>query len=407
MFQVKENAMIESLRYKRLGVLIMFSACLLMLSCAPKSRVPASRLDTPDHHFTTGMKLLDQEKFGDARRSFELALELDPRYAGAHAGIGLVKAHQEDYKGGFAAMDKAWKYAGTPEERLFIHIGFIRINTLSHAHCMQVGVVCRKVDKDWLDLSRDEFEKAVLIDPASAAAHYHMGLCYKTALDVVQASQMFSKVLDLRKEYTDEADQQFNLMQKIQRALPGSITGKQIAFVEKITRADAAALFMEELKIDNLYKKRTPKRFDTGFKDPEKAAAKPKAAPLPADIAGHPLRADIEGILEIGVRGLETYPDGLFRPDNLIERAAYAMMIEDILIKVSGDNTLATRFIGSASPFPDLRSDLPYFNAVMVVTARQIMGAQNMTTGEFVPMGPVGGADALLIIRKIREELKF
>ena len=399
--------MIGQLRCKKLQVLMMLMVCLMLISCGPKARVPTSQLDTPDHHFATGMKLLNQEKFGDAQRSFELAIELDPGYARAHAGIGLVKAYQADYKGGFAAMDKAWRYARTDEERLFIHVGHIRIHTLSRARCMQVGVVCKRADKDWLDISRGEFEKAILIDPASSAAYYYMGLCYKTALDVVQASQMFSKVLELKKDYISEADQQWNLMQKIQRAMPGSITGKQIAFVEKITRADAAALFMEELKIDTLYKKRTPKTFDTSFKDPEKAAIKPKTAALPADIANHPLKADIEGIIEIGVRGMETYSDGLFRPNDLVERATYAMMIEDILIKVSGDNALATRFIGSTSPFPDLRSDLPYFNAVMVVTTRQIMGAKNITTGEFVPMGPVAGADALLIIRKIREELKF
>jgi tetratricopeptide (TPR) repeat protein len=399
--------MIGPLRYKKLQVLMMLMACLLLISCGPKARVPASHLDTPEHHFATGMKLLDQEKFGDARRSFELAIELEPGYARAHAGIGLVKAYQTDYKNGLSAMDKAWGYARTAEERLFIHVGYIRIHTLSRSSCMQVGVVCKRANKDWLDISRGEFEKAILIDPASSSVHYYMGLCYKTALDVMQASQMFSRVLELKKDYISEADQQWNLMQKIQRARPGSITGKQIAFVEKITRADAAALFMEELKIDTLYKKRTPKTFDTGFKDPEKAAIKPKTAALPADIANHPLKADIEGIIEIGVRGLETYPDGLFRPNDLVERAAYAMMIEDMLIKVSGDNALATRFIGSTSPFPDLRSDLPYFNAVMVVTTRQIMGAKNITTGEFVPMGPVGGADALLIIRKIREELKF
>ncbi len=399
--------MIGPLRYKKLQVLMMLMACLLLISCGPKARVPTSQLDTPEHHFATGMKLLNQEKFGDAQRSFELAIELEPRYARAHAGIGLVKAYQADYKNGLATMGKAWGYARTAEEKLFIHVGYIRIHTLSRASCMQVGVVCKRADKDWLDISRGEFEKAILIDPASSSAHYYMGLCYKTALDVMQASQMFSKVLELRKDYISEADQQWNLMQKIQRAMPGSITGKQIAFLEKITRADAAALFMEELKIDTLYKKRTPKTFDTSFKDPEKAAIKPKTAALPADIANHPLKADIGGIIEIGVRGLEAYSDGLFRPNDLVERAAYAMMIEDILIKVSGDNALATRFIGSTSPFPDLRSDLPYFNAVMVVTTRQIMGAKNITTGEFVPMGPVAGADALLIIRKIREELKF
>jgi len=399
--------MIEPLRHKKTGVLIMLMIFLLVMSCAPKGRAPVSQLDTPEHHFAVGMKLLNQEKFGDAQREFGLAIELDPKYAKAHAGVGLARAYQADYKGGFAALDKAWNSADTDEEKLFIHIGYIRINTLSHAYCMQVGTVCKRVDKDWLDVSRGEFDKALQIDPASSAAYYYMGLCYKTALDVGQASQMFSKVLELKKEYISEADQQWNLMQKIQRAMPGSITGKQIAFVEKITRADAAALFMEELKIDTLYRKRTLKTFDTGFKNPEKAAVKQKAAVLPADIVNHPLKSDIEGMIEIGVRGLEVYPDGLFRPNDLVERAAYAMMIEDILIKVSGDSGLATRFIGSPSPFPDLRSDLPYFNAVMVVTTRQIMGAQDITSGEFVPMGPVPGADALLIIRKIREALKI
>ena len=50
--------------------------------------------------------------------------------------------------------------------------------------------------------------------------------------------------------------------------------GKRIALVESITRADAAALFMEEMKLDVLYKKRTPPSFKTDFVDPEKAAAR-------------------------------------------------------------------------------------------------------------------------------------
>ena len=189
--------------------------------------------------------------------------------------------------------------------------------------------------------------------------------------------------------------------------MPGTINGKIIAIVDRITRADAAALFLEEMKIDVLYKKRTLKTFDTSFKDPEKAAAAGPAKITAKDIADHPLKADIEGILEIGVRGLENYPDGNFHPAEIITRAAYAMMLEDILIKVTGDNSLATKFIGSTSPFPDLRADLPYFNAIMVVTSRGIMEAKDMTSGEFAPLNPVPGVDALLIIRKIKQELKF
>jgi hypothetical protein len=162
------------------------------------------------------------------------------------------------------------------------------------------------------------------------------------------------------------------------------------------------------LKIDVLYKKRTVKTFDTAFKDPEKARASASATPATAtDIASHPLKADIEGILQIGVRGLEIYPDGSFHPGDMIDRATYAMMIEDILIKMTGDTKLATKFIGSSSPFPDLRSDLPYFNSVMVVTSRGIMEAKDLSSGEFAPLSPVPGVDALLIIRKIKEELKI
>jgi hypothetical protein len=74
---------------------------------------------------------------------------------------------------------------------------------------------------------------------------------------------------------------------------------------------------------------------------------------------------------------------------------------------VTGDNALATKFIGSSSPFPDLRNDLPYFNSVMVVTSRGIMEAKDFTSGEFAPLSPVPGVDALLIIRKLKEELKI
>ena len=89
------------------------------------------------------------------------------------------------------------------------------------------------------------------------------------------------------------------------------------------------------------------------------------------------------------------------KPDQKIARAEYAIMIEDILVKATRDEKLVTKFIGSPSPFPDLRNDLPYYNAVMVCTRRGIMETKNLATGEFDPMGSVSGTDALLIIRKL------
>jgi tetratricopeptide (TPR) repeat protein len=386
--------------------LVVLAAGVLMISCGPKAQQPTSQLDTPEHHTFTGIRLLDQEKFADAGREFELALRLDPRYARAHAGIGLVKACQGDFKGGLESLKQAEKHTRSDQEKVFVLVGVIRVNTLSHSACLRIGTEC-KPDEVWLTDSRDAFDRAVLIDPKAAAAHYFMGEAYLTAFDLDQAGRMFSRVLNLNGEYVKEADGRWKLVQKIQRAMPGTVTGKKIALVEQITRADVAALFMEELKIDVLYLRRTPKSFDTAFKDPEKAKGTIAGRTGAADIGNHPLRADIEGVIRIGMRGLEVYPDGRFRPDERVDRATYAMMIEDILIKISGDNALATRFIGSSSPFPDLRADLPYFNAVMVVTSRGLMEARDMVTGAFSPLEPVGGADALLAIRKMREELRY
>jgi len=387
-------------------VLAILTAILMLVSCGPKAVKPMGEMDTPDHHVYTGLKLLDQAQYPQAQGEFDRAIRLAPKFSRAFAGTALVKAYQGDFAGAFASLDKAWEYANNNDEKLVVHVGYIRVNTMSKATCTRIGTDCSQ-DTSWIDKSMREFDNAIAINPKSAAAYYYMGLCYKTALNFSKSGEMFAKVMEIKAEYTAEADVQWKLVQDIQRAMPGTVTGKKIALVEKLTRADAAALFMEEMKIDVLYKKRTPKEFDTSFKDPDKAKSSGRGAPTATDIAAHPLKMDIEGILQLGVRGLEVYPDGAFQPNEFVNRAAYAMMIEDILIKVTGDNSLATKFIGSTSTFPDLRSDLPYFNAVMVVTSRGIMQAKSLSTGEFAPMDTVSGVEALLIIKKFKEEMKF
>jgi tetratricopeptide (TPR) repeat protein len=389
------------LRFKYLDLLKLVSILsvgFFLFACAPKVRIATTELDTPEHHTFTGMKFLNQGKNGEAQREFDLALQLNPKFSKAHAGAGLVKAYKADAKGAFDAMKQAEKYAETTDEKLFLHVGYIRLYTML------------KPDNDWLKSALGEFEDAVKVDPKAASAYYFMGLAYKDALDFAKAEQMFKNVIDFKQDYVADADREWQLAQKIQRAMPGTSVGKKIAVLGKITRADAAALFMEELGIDKLYKKRTPTTFDTMFKTPEKAKTAPAAGDMiytATDIIQHPLRADIEGVLGIGVRGLENYSDGSFHPNDYVDRATYAMMIEDILIKSTGDDALATKYIENPSPFPDLRSDLPYFNAVMVVTTRGIMEAKDMATGEFVAAAPVSGADALLVIRKIKEYLKI
>ena len=398
----------KNLIYRRIWTLVAllgFSLA-LFVGCA-KERAPESVMDTPEHHVFNGLKSFEKGELDEAQREFRLALELDRKYGPAHTGMGLVFAarsvqsldeKEEDlFDEAFDSLRKGKQYARGKEQKVLARVGFIRVYTMTKP-------------KDWLDDAEQNFNYAVLDDPEAPAPYFYMGEAYKEGYEFSEAADMYRKVLDLNKEYTAEANRSWELVQKIQRASPGTTVGKKIALVEGITRADVAALFIQELRLDEVYEKLSIKTYDTGFKAPKSGLEMESETmvklPPATDIEDHVLRHDIKTVIRMGVRGLEPYPNHTFRPDEKISRASYAMMLEDILVKATRDEGLATRFFGSVSPFPDLRNDLPYFNAVMVCTSRDIMTVADVRTGEFRPMGTVSGADALLAIRELKEQLK-
>jgi len=331
------------------------------------------------------------------------------KYSKAYTGMALVNIYTSNFNAASDNLALGLKNAKDTDEKLFVSVGKIRYYTLS------------KSDQKWLESAKNQFDEAVMMDPKYSPAYYFMGLAYKEALEFNLSGQMFAKVIQLKTDHMADADAQLKFLQKVQLAMPATETGKKIALVERITRADAAAIFIEELKIKDLYNKPAPKVLDTPLKETEKVSTEVKEmekvpidAPPPVlvkllakDIADHPLKTDIEGILEIGVRGLENDPKGNFNPGEVLSRGEYAIMLEDILIKLTEEKDLAARYVNSKSLFPDVPADMPYFNAIIAVTSRGIMEAKNTKTGEFLPLKPVTGVDALLIIRKLKKELKL
>jgi tetratricopeptide (TPR) repeat protein len=379
-------------------ILLFFFA---LISCAKPVRKAESVLDTPEHHVFSGNKLLQKEDYDGALREFQLALQLDPKYAPAHAGTGLVHGYKKDFNKAFESMKKAVDLAKTKEHKVDAHVGMMRLYSLE-----------RK--EGWLSKCEDEFRSAIGNDVGAPAPYYYMGIGYKlsqTMDGVGKAGNMFKKVLEINKELVAEANKEWELVQKIQRAAPGTKIGLQIALIDKITRGDLSALFVQELELEKLFQKRGVKTFDTGFKSPTSPqkfeADKLTKTAASTDIENHVLRTDIVTVIGLGIRGLEPYPDHTFHPNENITKVEYAVMIEDILIKVSGDESLATKFIDRQPSFPDVRADQWFFNAIEVCSARGIMQAEDLTTGEFKPHNPVSGADALIIIRKLKDELKF
>ena len=382
---------------RKLFYLIAGFWMLLLVACGPKPMAPEAELDTPMHHVKNGHKMLKTGKIDAALREFTRSKELDPKYSPAYVGLGLVHGIKGDYENGFKQLKIAGKYAEGDEQKIAVNIGYMRLYILGG----------EKIEKGWLKEVESRFKYSINIDPDNPEPYYFMGIAYKMSFEFEKASSRFAKVLEINKGFVKEADKEYAVIQKIQRAMPGSIVGKKIALLEKITRADVAALFIEELEIDELFRKKTPKQFDTAFKDPEKKFVTGEYVKVPpaTDIEDHVLKTDIDAVIAIGIKGLQPFPDHTYKPYKVITRAEFAMMIEDILIKITGDDDLATKFIGSPSPFPDLRNDLPYFNAAMVCTTRNIMETKDVATGEFDPQGPVSGAESLLSIRTLKSQL--
>jgi tetratricopeptide (TPR) repeat protein len=259
--------------------------------------------------------------------------------------------------------------------------------------------------------AESEFKTANEKEPNNSRLHYYMGMAYKVDLNFDKAAGMFRTVLDLNKDFTGEANAEWAVIQKIQRAAPGTEIGKKIALIDKIDRADVCALFDQEMNLEKLFTKRGTKNYDTGFKAPTESSTQfsPETTvkmDAATDIKDHWLRPSIETILKLQVRGLEAGPNHKFDPDKDITKGEFAVMLEDILIKVTGDEKLATKFLGATSPFPDIRNDQYFFSAAMTVTTRNFLEADK-ATGEFKPGDPVSGADALLAIREFKNQLKF
>ncbi len=395
----------KSRGYIRSAAFVLVPLMLTLLVGCAKTRKPGGHMDTPETHYKQGMKYWDAAEYGKAEEEFNLALSLDNKFAPAYSGLALTTAKKAQDAADTKAEAQGFKEAHKLADKGKDLNGEIPEVYIAKALVITMEKEGKEEPKKWLKDVEKEYEKAIKVDPANSEAYFRRGYCYKKAYEFSKAANDFRKVLDLNKDFTGQANKEWELVQKIERAAPGTDVGKKIALVEKISRADIAALFVSEMKIDQLVKKKRPKVYDTGFQAPEDKrefeADKVVSAQKITDIEGHWAKNFIMDIVDLDVRGLEPYPDHTFHPQDLVNRGEYAIMVEDIIIAILGDESLATKHIGSESRFPDVNPSHPAYNAICNAVDKNVMDAE--MNGEFKPGDSVSGPDALLVIRNLKE----
>ncbi|MFC1853451.1 tetratricopeptide repeat protein [candidate division CSSED10-310 bacterium] len=384
-------------------LVIMATGCKM---CAKPPVGPEGAFDTPAKHIEWGFENLEKGKLDAAYKEFQRALALAPESkanekaekAPAHAGLGLYYAMKNDFKKAKEHIDKAKSWD----------------SKCWQAYMVQGRVYAIEKPKNWNSKAQKAFEKAVKYTKSKedkSMCYYWWGKTAKTALDFDSAEKAFRKVIELDVAgWVSKADKDWKLIQMIQRAAPGTKVGKKIALIEKISRADCAILFMQELKLEKLLSERVKKEYDTKYTPPadsrEFKTETVSKADACTDIENSWAKHDIEKVIHLPIRGLKPYPDHTFKPQELITRANFATMIEDIIIIITGDQKLRTKYLGEESHFPDVRSDHFAYNAINVCVTRQILGTKGLDA-EFGLMDSVAGAEALLAIRKLRDNLRL
>lgn len=102
-----------SIQYR---LLIGIVGILLFVACGPDTILVRPELDTPNHHTANGNVLLERLKIEAANQEFQRALELDPLYAPAYAGLALVQGRRGNYSAGLETLAKAKNLAKNDKE---------------------------------------------------------------------------------------------------------------------------------------------------------------------------------------------------------------------------------------------------------------------------------------------------
>ncbi len=391
--------------------LALAAGALFLSGCATVQPKCTSAGDNSAHHYLIGMKALEDNKIPVAQEKFERALYCDEEFSTAHSGLAIVLAERVKAQAdqGFKNVEmervaeelkKAKKYADRPDQFFDYYAAVIRTNTLTKP-------------KNWLINAEDAYiegaklkvdERNLTYYLGTEALPYFMGVAWLEGNEFQKARDSFSTVLGAKREgkWHEKADKGWKRVDKIVRAMSGITVGdvgKLIAPKDSVSRADLAALIIDELKIEKLMAGRIPL---------SSQSAK-KAEFTPADMTSHAFKEEVLTLMKWNVRGMEPKYDEttrayLFKPNDPVSRGEMAFILEDVLIKLTANEKIATAYFGQDnSPFPDVKATSVYYNAVMNMTSRSIMEGE--LSGEFRVNAPVDGAEALLASRVLKQKI--
>jgi tetratricopeptide (TPR) repeat protein len=369
--------------------LIILIVCLLLGACAAKgpARTSMGAMDSPEHHVLTGEQLLEAGSLERALEEFEEAKNLAPKYGPAHVGLGRALARLGDARNATVAAEKGLELAETPHQKLNARLGLMEVYTLGGG-------------EDWLEEVEDQYEEVQDLARGNPTSVFLMAEAYVKAARYKDAEPLYRMAVSKGGAVGAKADAAWQRMEERKRAGAGLRATAELSEAKELTRAQTAALVVEALHLHKIIAKYRDQFQREEFLTPGQAAGEEGMISFPKDIENHPLKNDILASLSLNLRGLQPFPDGRFHPEEPMKRADMALVLEDLLAALTGEETMTRSYVGNSSPFKDVSPVSYSFNAITVCISRGLMNTQ--LDGRFEPSRAVSGMEAVSGVRQLQ-----
>jgi len=366
----------------RILAVSMFAFLLWLSGCAPQVAVSPEPKRTAEQEYERGMQALSNGDWENAARSFNQAIKRNSDFGRGYSGLGLVLATRGE-------LDKALEYAdkGLTRERT-------RETLVVKAEILTIAK-----PEQWLDRCIELYDEAISKHPRDKELVFQKADVLFNAGEYKKAFDVYDELGKSNWVLADSARQQATRAFHYYKAQPQSETAEKVLLQQEITRADLAALLVDELNLVDIFNKKRQKSYTGGYVrqidqvvDPEKIT----------DIAEHWAYEQIKLAAQTGA--MDVFPDFTFRPNEIVTRKDLAMVLQNVLVMATGNQRIATRYAGKSSPFYDVNKNHYAFNAINLAVDRELMSYHSQTS-EFELNKPVSGASALLALHALAEQL--
>ncbi len=355
------------------SVFSLFLVLVLLSACAEKARKP--KVEKPPAFrslYEDGLSLLEKGDIEEAKKVFNRIIAMRSDVAEGYAGLALSEAEEMNF-------DNAMNYARRAIEKepasMAALFAMARIMTLSHE------------DLAGLQKALQLFDRAIDLDPRNDRLHYYKGLTLKKAQDYEKAIHAFIKALAIEGPYAKRAEIELHTLRHVERLKPDSKQSWKIGLKEAIGRGDLAYLLVEELDLPGLIKK---------YRPDDRSVVEKTGSMVITDIADHPAKEKIYLLVRLDI--MDVYPDQTFRADKALTRAHFAVTLQRLLVYLSRDESIQTRYSGTSSTISDVPSTHYAYNAVRVMIDLDIMQTSDDV---FHPSETISGMTALAAMNEI------